>query len=616
MHCRDLPMGMRKELLTVTLLLILGLPHGFQQETGIVNQTQKTAEQKCPTWFVPQISNHTSGCECGVQTFSSDLVVKCDDYSNRSMLRSGFCMTYNESTDVTVAGRCPYNSHKTDYQQLYVKLPQNVSHLNEFMCGGLNRTGLLCSHCQEGLGIPVFSYTLHCLPCLESFGGWLLYIFLAVFPTTIFFLIVIIFQIRVTSAPMNAFIVICQLFSNMVNIQPHSFLNRTPYTHIITIVLSTLLGIGNLDFFRYVIPSFCVSDKITPIQVAALEYVVALYPLLLIVTTYICVELHARDCRLIVWLWRPFRRCLAFVLRGRKLEFSLVHAFASFLLLSYSKILFVSVRLLVTIRLYDSTGQIGSKSMVYYDASVRYFSVPHFPFVLLAIFMLCVFVVIPTLVLLLYPTRAFQRSLGCCRVRWLALHAFADTFNGYYKNGTEGTRDYRYFAGLYVIVRILPFLYTGGYFILYFLMLIIICLTIVSLLFAILRPYKEDWINIWDSVVFALLAFYYFWLMYVEYVLSLPIDFVTITPIVPLIYIIVYVIRKHTKAFRNCSMFMNKYRANPHMESDWLLNHDSEEYRQLLRTADWPENKHSNSDSIDETYPPCGHSLPGYGSVQ
>ena len=186
-----------------------------------------------------------------------------------------------------------------------------------------------------------------------------------------------------------------------------------------------------------VFPSFCVSDQLTPIQVISLEYVVAFYPLLLIVTTYICVELYVRDCRLIVWLWRPFSRCLAFVLRGRKLEFSLVHAFASFLLLSYSKILFVSFQLLSATTLRNTYGQMVGPAMVFYDASIGYFSTPHLPFALLAICVLCAFVVLPALVLLLYPTRAFQRSLGCCRVRWLALHAFADTFNGYYKNGTE-----------------------------------------------------------------------------------------------------------------------------------------------------------------------------------
>ena len=196
---------MRSEL-AIALLVILGLPHGLQQETENVNQTQetreqKTGEQQCPTWFVPW-SNHTDDCKCGAQMEG----VMCDDHSNQSAVVLGSCVTYNQATNETVVGHCPYNSHKADFGELYVKLPQNISLLNEFMCSALNRTGILCSHCKEGLGIPVFSYTLHCLSCLESLSGWLLYIFLAVFPTTIFFLIVIVFQVRVTSAPMNAFI--------------------------------------------------------------------------------------------------------------------------------------------------------------------------------------------------------------------------------------------------------------------------------------------------------------------------------------------------------------------------------------------------------------------------
>ena len=57
------------------------------------------------------------------------VVVKCDEHSKQSMILSSFCMGYNEATNMTVVGACPYNSHKTDYRELYVKLPQNVSHL-------------------------------------------------------------------------------------------------------------------------------------------------------------------------------------------------------------------------------------------------------------------------------------------------------------------------------------------------------------------------------------------------------------------------------------------------------------------------------------------------------
>ena len=600
---------MRREL-AIAVLVISGLGYGFQQETKQPKKTQR--EKECPTWFVP---SNTGDCECGAQTFPSfSSVVQCKQSSNQSMLLLAFCMTYNESTDETIIGGCPYNNNKADFEQLYIKLPQNISHLNEFMCGGLNRTGPLCSHCKKGLGIPVFSYTLHCIPCLGSLSGWLLYIFLAVFPTTIFFLIVIIFQVRVTSAPMNAFIFICQLLTNTINSLPYYFLNMSPFNHFTTITLSFVYGFWNLDFFRYVIPSFCVSEQLTPMQVVALEYVAAFYPLLLIANTYICVELYARDCRLIVRLWRPFSRCLAFILRGRKLEFSLVHAFSSFLLLSYCKILLISFQLLAPTKIYDPHGMLVGPTVPYYDASIGYFSTEHLPFALLAIFVLCIFIALPALVLLLYPTRAFQRCLGCCRVRWHALHAFADTFNGYYKNGTEGTRDYRYFAGLYVILRIvaLPcvFIFSVNA---YYWILVIPCLAVVSLLFALLRPYKDDWINIWDSVLFAIYAFSLFWIMCVQYMHvfhSLPIEVIGITISVPLVYIIVYV---GHKSFQSCRLFLNKYRDNPQFEPDRLLN--PEEYRQLLPNGEYPENEHCITATQNETYPACGNSCHGYGSV-
>ena len=598
---------MRREL-AIVLLVILGLPRGLQQETENVNQIketreQKTGEQHCPTWFVPQ-SNHTGDCKCGL-TVSH---VKCDDTSNQSMIKSGSCMTYDGSTDVTIAGDCPYNSHTPDSDEVYVKLPQNISHLNKFMCGELDRAGTLCSHCKEDLGVPVFSYMLHCLPCLESLSGWVLYIFLAVFPTTIFFLIVIIFEIRVTSAPMNAFIFTCQNISIVFSSQPYVILSLSPFIQIITIVMYTIYGFWNLDFFRYVIPSFCVSDQLTPIQVVALEYVVAFYPLLLIVITYICVEMYARDCRLIVWLWKPFRRCLAFVLRGKDLNFSFVHAFSSFLLLSYSKIMLVSFQLLSATRLYDSKQHKVGPTMVYYDASIGYFSPQHLPFALLAIFVLCVFVVLPALVLLLYPTRIFQRSLGCCRVRWLALHAFADTFNGYYKNGTEGTRDHRYFAGLYLIFRILPLLIVLRISLYTWILRIVSC-AIVSLLFALLRPYKDNWINIWDSVAFALFNFSLFWVMYAQYVASLPFEVVGAIATLPLIYIIVFIVYKYRSILQQCYVFLKTYRANPPFEPDRLIN--PEEYGQLLPNADCTESEHSNSETLDSrdvSYPACGNS--------
>ena len=56
----------------------------------------------------------------------------------------------------------------------------------------------------------------------------------------------------------------------------------------------------------------------------------------------------------------------------------------------------------------------------------------------------------------------YNQTFGCCGRRWLALHAFADVFKGCYRNGTNGTKDCRYFAGLYLVLRVLMLAMYGG----------------------------------------------------------------------------------------------------------------------------------------------------------
>ena len=58
-------------------------------------------------------------------------------------------MSYDDTINDTVVGRCPFNYHYPDAQIFYVTLPNDTSELNSFMCSGLNRTGLLCSQCQQ-----------------------------------------------------------------------------------------------------------------------------------------------------------------------------------------------------------------------------------------------------------------------------------------------------------------------------------------------------------------------------------------------------------------------------------------------------------------------------------
>ena len=495
----------------------------------------------CPTWFIPQVINDTVSCICGV---SLEKEVLCDPHSNRSMLQGDYCMTYEDEYNSTVADSCPYNDLTPDFEQLYKKLPRNVSELNEFMCGDLNRTGILCSHCKPGLGPAVLFSTMECLECLNSGTGWVLSTLLATFPTTVFFLVVVFCEIRLSTAPFNAFIFIAQAVVSMVNIHPYSYINTSKPANYITKFLLTAYGIFNLDFFYYIIPPFCISTKLTIIQALSLQYVVAFFPLFLVIVSYTCIQLHARGCRVLFYLWRPFQSCCICINTHWNIDpaKSLVHAFASFLLLAYSKILFVSCILLHPSIIQNSSGNSAGKMVVYYNASVPFFSTEHLPFIILAISVLATFNVFPLLIFLLYPTKIFQHCLGHCNARFQhALRTFMDAFQGYYKDGTTGTPDWRCFSGIYLIFRIVVItthIFPGDYKDL----IRFLCLATASLMFGILKPYKEKWVNVWDSVMFFLFMVAEVAAIYDHYRATIFLSYAI--AVLPLVYICVYTVGK------------------------------------------------------------------------
>ena len=584
-------------------------------------------KQSCPTWYRETNHNGVTRCVCGARIENN---VRCDDATQETLILAGYCMSYNETISDTVIGRCPFSYHYPDAQTFYVTLPNDTSQLNSFMCSGLNRTGLLCSQCQQGLGPAVLSYKRQCVECFDKRYGWLLYITATLFPTTIWCFLVMIFQFRVTSAEMNAFVYFCQMItcaSTLSNsyIYVHYTANSTAI-HFFVLAVITFLGIWNLDFFRYFIPPFCISSDMSTLHMLALDYVVAIYPLVLTVIIYFCIEMHDRGVRVIIFVWRPFYLCFACFRRRWDPKGSVINAFATFLLLSYSKLLTVSYSLLAVSDLYNNTGERVGPVVVYFDASIEYFSRKHLPFAVLAISVLLVFVLFPLLLLLLYPMRSFQRCLGyCTRIRWQFLHTFADAFQGCYKNGTNGTRDFRYFAGLYLLFRIIllvAFISPASY-----RWLILTPFPVVaSLLFAYFRPYKNNYFNILDCLCFALLAITTFLIMYGMNVRPFPMQLLYVLVLIPPLYFlsfILYKILSRVALFRTfCSRLREKLKAKTsqyfHIHRDENIDEDLPDrivnphmYQPLLLSTD---NGQENSQS--ESQSKAGvNSLAAYGSI-
>ena len=149
------------------------------------------------------------------------------------------------------------------------------------------------------------------------------------------------------------------------------------------------------------------------------------------------------------------------------------------------------------------------------------------------------------ILLLLYPTRSFQRCLGyCTRIRWQFLHTFADVFQGCYKNGTNGSWDFRYFAGLYLLFRMVLLL-TFIFPLVYMWLILIPFPVAVSLLFAYFRPYKNNFFNIIDCLAFSVIvALTIFLIMYGMQVNSFRVELLYALLLIPFLYFISFILCK------------------------------------------------------------------------
>ena len=75
---------------------------------------------------------------------------------------------------------------------------------------------------------------------------------------------------------------------------------------------------------------------------------------------------------------------------------------ATFLLLSYSKFLFVSINLLLAVPIYNCRDELST--VLLHDPTIRFFHLEHIPYIILAVFVIIVFVLLPPLLLILYPS--------------------------------------------------------------------------------------------------------------------------------------------------------------------------------------------------------------------
>ena len=505
---------LKKSVVLLQLLLILPfiLSSNMAKEnnefSGVQHRhTHCSDDSECPTWFV---CNSSNTCQCGNE---HDQAIVCNNKSLSSAVLDCYCVTYDKESRSTYLGSCFYgcDDHK-NFSRVYEALPPNTEGLiNESICTSFNRAGLLCGDCEDGYSPFVLSYNLSCVKCPDGKKNWWKFILVGFVPLTFFYFFVVIFNINVTSSRLHGVVWFSQALSAPALTRLAMLAVHLKYPNLLTSakVFTLFYSFWNLDLLRSVIPDICLN--VTTLQALALDYLIALYPFLLVIFSYMVIKLYDSKISFIVMIWRPFRALLRNFQKSLDVRTSIIDSFATFFLLSYVKILSVSSDLLIPTQIY----QLGSNTStfgLYYSPTVTYFREEHLPYAILAIFILTLFVFIPMITLFLYPFQFFQRLLSLFPFNWHFLRAFIDSFQGCYKDGTDpGTFDCRSFAVLILLIRLVLFIIYTLTLSMMFFVYAVITFIIFLIVMVNVQPYKKAAVRYpsTDSTFMILLSFSY-----------------------------------------------------------------------------------------------------------
>ena len=460
----------------------------------------------CPPWF----TNETGECLPG-PTLGG--IIQHDLLTLQTSLLECYCMTEEDGS--LVVGACIYTCKAL---MGYYPLPCHVSQLENFTCADLHRHGKLCGQCEDGYAIPVYSYDLACVKCENYAYNWLKYVAVAFLPLTLFYILVTLFSISFTSPLLTGLVMAFQIAGHPVQAQVFLSIVKSRVSVLepkFLMVLLSILSLGNLDFFR-VYYSFCLHPDASAMTIMALDYATTVYPVILIGVTYVMVQLYDHNFKLLVWPWKLLSVILKPLRRRWNVKTSLVDVFASFIYLSSTRLLVTSINFLIPIRIFtyqqgtDRHMQLTIAHHLFYAPSVEYFDMNHLPFALMAIFLSFIFFVLPMILLFVYPFTWFQQILNKIGLNSLTLRTFVEVFQGHFEDGTNNTRDYRYFSGCILLVPLILYLTFSLTESSMYYPVASVWILIYLTLHLVFRPYKRSIHNFTTStILMALLVFYW-----------------------------------------------------------------------------------------------------------
>ena len=420
----------------------------------------------------------------------------------------GYDRGYTISENKLLSGHCPEGYCKQASKTEYL-LPSNASRtkLDQIVCA-TGRTGILCGKCRDDYSVYYHGWIMRCLQNDKCTYGPILYILLELLPITIIFVIIILFDVPVTSGSANGFVLFCQVIDTL-QVEANRFIWIPAPVYVLnTVSIRFIYKIFSLQFFTandvesFKSLSFCLWKGATGLDMLAFHYVTLLYSLLLIILTVKVMDM----CNVRKYCCE----CCFKMRRKQTVRGSITHGLTTFLLLCYSHFAQVSLMILIPATLYQK-GSTIARQVVFYDGEVDFLSKRHLLYAIPALIVSVVLFILP-LLLMIYPAcYKLLSALGIgesklvivfCKVISIEnLKPILDSFQGCFKD------RFRFFAGLYFFYRlfaVITFAYSNNLSLFY--LIVEVQLVLMLTVHAFVQPYKKRCHNILDTLLFADLA--------------------------------------------------------------------------------------------------------------
>ena len=446
---------------------------------------------------------------------------------------------------------CPSSYCKHNFSVIPLNNDSNV------LCN--NRTGRLCGDCLSGLGLEIG--TLDCIKCNGShFMAWTVYITTTYIPITIVFILLLLLNMNLAVGPIHSFILFCQIFP-AITMDNNHWGNYNNALQVVNSIYGTIINVMSLKFDLQFSTKLCLSSEMTVMDYYLLQYLAALYPLLIMVVILSVIR-YCPGCIPFKYFWHSIRRCVMAIRRRTSIQQTVIHGFITFLLFTYSNFVNVSFQILAYAAFEDECKNRQPVLVPIRNGTMNYFGSDHLPYGLTALVFLLVFGVLPPLLLMVYPVilsiigyfgwddTATVHTLR----KWIPLYKLMPVFDTYW---SEFKPNCKVFAGFYFGYRFLAFIifsFSPSVYQIYLWMSVLFVMML--FLHSLIQPYRKSTYNKADIVMFSIIIMINSFYAYSEFLRTRNVTekmmqtylwIQTILPLVPFIFIIGYIIRKAHK---------------------------------------------------------------------